>query len=305
MRLPFFRAANAGALSQGRPRAAAFPWIYLLPFLLIEIVFVLWPLVMAGNYSFQNYDFFQASGYIGWDNYAAIFRDPLTLRALWVTFVFTVFSTGLTFFVGFGLAMLLERDGRWSSLMRAVVLVPYCISMLVGSLLLRWIFSEDAGLANLAFQAFGLPPTSILANANTAMAAMVANAIWRDSAFAMLLLLAGLKSIPPSLLWAARVDGGSYWYVFRRVVIPLMQVPIMITLTRLILFYMNILTFPLILTGGGPNGATETIVLRLYRIGFEEYKLGRANALALVLFAVNLLLVALLFFFFRRSRKVA
>ncbi|MEZ5659892.1 MAG: sugar ABC transporter permease [Burkholderiaceae bacterium] len=281
-----------------------FPWGYLAPLLLLEAGFVFTPLLLAAVVSFQDYDYFRPGGWVGGDNYAWALSNPEFLKSVGVTAIFTVFATGLTFFVGFGLAMLFERDNRHNVLMRTTVLIPYFISMLVGSLLLRWVFSEDAGLATLAFRALQITPFSILAEPRSAMVALVANAIWRDSAFAMILLLAGLKSIPPNLLHAARVDGASYFYAFRRIVLPLMRVPILITLVRLTLFYMNVLTFPLILTGGGPGGATETIVLWMYRRGFEDYAIGKANAVALLILLVNVLLVVSLMFLFRQ-RKAA
>lgn len=284
---------------------SAFPWLYIAPLLLIEIGFVFVPLVLAAVVSFQKYDYFKFGGWVGLENYVWAMTDPVFLKTVGVTTTFTIFATGFTFFAGFGLAMLFELDSRLSVVMRTVVLVPYFISMLVGSLLLRWVFSEDAGLSTLAFQAIGAHPFSILANPHSAMVALVANAMWRDSAFAMMLLLAGLKSIPPNLLLAARVDGASYFYTFRRIVLPMMRIPILITVVRLALFYMNVLTFPLILTGGGPSGATETSVLRMYRLGFEDYAIGRANAVAILIFIVNLMIVIALMTLFRNRKEAA
>ena len=126
------------------------------------------------------------------------------------------------------------------------------------------------------------------------MAALVFNAVWRDSAFAMILLLAGLKGISPQLYAAARVDGASAWYRFRRITLPLLRVPILITLVRLLIHFVNVLTFALILTGGGPNNATQTMGLAMYRIGFVDFRLGQANALAILVLLFNLVLIAVL-----------
>jgi ABC-type sugar transport system permease subunit len=287
------------------PKNRIFPWWYIAPLLLLEFIFVFVPLGLSLIVSFQKYDYFMPGGWVGFKNYIWALGNPYFLRSVFVTSIFAVFSTALTFFVGFGLAMIFERDNRLSVIMRTVVLIPYFISMLVGSMLLRWVFSEDAGLTTLAFEFFKMEEFSILANPRSAMAALIANAMWRDSAFAMMLLLAGLKSISPSLLWAARVDGASYFYTFRRVVIPLMRIPILITLVRLSLFYMNVLTFPLILTGGGPGGATQTTILWMFRIGFEEYAIGRANAVAILIFIFNLFLVSALLILFRKRQEAS
>jgi ABC-type sugar transport system permease subunit len=188
--------------------------------------------------------------------------------------------------------------------MRAVVLVPYMIAMLVGSMLLKWVFAQESGLSGMVLGPLGMGDVSILADPGTAMAALVFNAMWRDSAFAMIMLLAGLKSIPPGLHLAARVDGASAWMRFRRITLPLLRVPIVITLVRLLIHFVNILTFPLILTGGGPGNATETVVLKMFRLGFQDHVLGQANALALVVFAANLALVGVLLLLFRRTGRL-
>jgi ABC-type sugar transport system permease subunit len=136
------------------------------------------------------------------------------------------------------------------------------------------------------------------------MAALVYNAMWRDSAFAMMLLLAGLKSIPLQIFAAARIDGAGAVYRFWRITLPLLQVPILITVVRLFIHFVNILTFPLILTGGGPSNATEVVVLRMFRLGFQDHLLGPANALAIMIFAANLLLVAMLLLLFRKANRL-
>lgn len=280
------------------------PYRLLAPALAFELVLVAGPLLIGLWYSLHNVRFFQIRRFVGLDNYWRVLGAPEVLNALWVTAVFSAFALVLTFVLGFALALWLERDGRFATFMRAVVLVPYMIAMLVGSMLLKWVFSQEGGLAPLALGPLGLGDVSILADPKLAMAALVYNAMWRDGAFAMIMLLAGLKAIPPSLHLAARVDGASAWLRFRRITLPLMRIPILITLIRLLVHFVNILTFPLILTGGGPSGATEVVVLKVFRLGFSDHVLGQANALALLVFLANLALVAVLLALFRRAGRV-
>lgn len=280
------------------------PYRLLAPALAIEIVLVLGPLLVGLWYSLHNVRFFQLRRFVGLDNYWRVIASEAVINAFWVTAVFAFSALVLTFALGFALAVWLERDGRFHTFMRAVVLVPYMIAMLVGSMLLKWLFSQEGGLAPLALAPLGLGDVSILADPNLAMAALVYNAMWRDGAFAMIMLLAGLKAIPPELHLAARVDGASAWMRFRRITLPLMRIPILITLVRLLVHFVNILTFPLILTGGGPSGATEVVVLKVFRLGFADHVLGQANALALLVFLANLALVAVLLALFRRAGRV-
>jgi ABC-type sugar transport system permease subunit len=278
---------------------------YVLPLLLIEALFVVVPLGISIQYSLHRADYFQLGEWRGLENYAQLLRSATILKSLVVTGIFSISALIFTFVIGFALALFLERDSRTHIFIRSVVLIPYTISMLVGSLLLKWIFASDAGLLPMALGPLGLNNATILADPEGAMVALVFNAIWRDSAFAMILLMAGLKGIDPQLYAAARVDGASALYRFRRLTLPQMRVPILITLIRLFIHFVNVLTYPLILTGGGPDGATQTLGLTLYRIGFSDFHAGQANALALMVFAFNLLLIAVLISVFRERRVPA
>ena len=115
----------------------------MLPALVLETALVLGPLAIGLYYSLHNVRFFQIRRFVGFDNYTRMLESPEVLNALWVTAVFSIFALVLTFALGFALAMWLERDGRFVTVMRAVVLVPYMIAMLVGSMLLKWLFSQE------------------------------------------------------------------------------------------------------------------------------------------------------------------
>lgn len=287
-------------------RRADWPVAYqmLIPALVLEGAFVLAPLAIGFWYSLHNVRFFRIRGFTGAENYWSVITSPLVLNSLIVTVVFSVAALILTFAIGFCLAIWLQRDTAGNVAMRAIVLVPYMIAMLVGSMLLKWIFAQESGLTPLLLGPFGHGDVSILSDPKTAMAALVYNAMWRDSAFAMIMLLAGLKSLPVQIFQAARVDGASSFYLFRRITLPLLRIPILITLVRLFIHFVNTLTFPLILTGGGPANATETVVLRMFRLGFQDNVLGQANALAVLIFAGNIILVAVLLFLFRQAKRL-
>jgi ABC-type sugar transport system permease subunit len=284
------------------PRSSWYPYRFVLPVLAIEILFVGVPLVIGVYYSLHRADYFQLTEFVGLRNYITVLESPVVRESLAATAIFSVFSLTLTFGVGLALALYLERDTRLHVFTRAVVLVPYTIAMLVGSLLLKWIFSKDAGIMYLALGPLGLPDISVLADPTSAMAALVYNAVWRDSAFAMILLMAGLKGIDAQLYAAARVDGASAWYRFRRITLPLLRVPILITLIRLLIHFVNVLTFALILTGGGPNNSTQTMGLTMYRMGFVDFRLGPANALAFLVLLFNLVLIFILLRLFRQRK---
>ena len=284
---------------------ALYPLRFIGPVLAIEAVFVAIPLATGFWYSLHRADYFQITAWRGLDNYWTVIQSPVVQRSLVATAVFTVFSLVFTFAAGLSMALFLERDSRLSIFVRAVVLVPYVISMLVGSLLLKWLFSSDGGILPLVLGPLGLGQTTILGDPDAAMAALVFNAVWRDSAFAMILLLAGLKGIDPQLHAAARIDGASAFMRFRRLTLPLLRVPILITLVRLAIHLVNVLTYALVLTSGGPNGATQTLGLTTYQMGFVDYRIGQANALAFLVFLFNLVLIVGLLRLFRDPRRAA
>ena len=174
------------------------------------------------------------------------------------------------------------------------MLVPYTIAMLVGSLLLKWIFSKDAGVMSMVLGPLGPAGRQPARGSRRRDGSARRQRGVARRAFAMILLMAGLKGISPQLYAAARVDGASAWYRFRRLTLPLLRVPILITLIRLAIHFVNVLTFALILTGGGPNNATQTMGLAMYRMGFVDYRLGPANALAFLVLLFNLVLIVVL-----------
>lgn len=276
---------------------------FVAPLVVLEILFVVTPLVIGFYYSLHRVDYFELTSFRGFDNYWRVLTSPMVLASLSATAIFAIGALVLTLSVGMSLALYLEQDTRWNIFARAAALVPYVISMLVGSLLLRWIFSTDSGLVAAALGPFGLGDTTILADPTAAMGALIFNAGWRDSAFAMILLLAGLKSIPPQLHAAARVDGASAWYRFRHVTLPLMRIPILIAVVRLLIHFVNVLTFALVLTGGGPNGATQTMGLAMYRLGFLDARIGEANALAILVFLFNIVLIGINVLLFSERRR--
>lgn len=278
---------------------------FVLPLVVLELLLVVVPLGLSFYYSLYRVDYFELTQFRGFDNYWRILSSPMVLGSLVATAIFSIGALILTLTLGMALALHLERDSRWNVATRAAALVPYVISMLVGSLLLRWIFSRDSGVLAMALGPFGLSELSVLADPNTAMAALVFNAVWRDNAFAMILLLAGLKSIPPQLYAAARVDGAGAFYRFWRITLPLMRLPILIAVVRLLIHFVNVLTFALILTGGGPNQATQTIGLTMYRLGFIDFRMGEANAMAFLVFLFNLVLIGFNLLLFRERRRSA
>jgi len=230
--------------------------------------------------------------FVWFSNYTSMWGDPHFLAALVHSLTFTLSSVILTFVVGLGLALLFRRLGAWGLVLISLVLIPWTISRAVGSLLWKWIFLEN-GILSYGLSFFHLPSLTILTEPGTAMGALVFNAVWRTLGFATIMLYSGLKNIPDEIFGAAQVDGATGWYTLVRVILPLMKNVILIVLSVLTMSYFNEVEVVLILTGGDPFRSTETLSLLLYREAFTQFNTGYANALAVTMYVLNLLLVVL------------
>lgn len=271
--------------------ASRLPYKLISPFVVIELFLVVIPLGYGFYYSLFDVRYFTLQRFAGLGNYFKLLTSPDIHKAFGVTVEFAGFSLLLTFVVGFGFALLLNRDIRSNVGMRAVVLIPHTIAMLVGSMLFKWIVSQDSGLLSYVLSLLRLGNPSVLTTPSLAMTALVSNAVWRNMAFAMVLLMAGLKSIPDQLYEAARIDGAGRIAQFALITVPLVKPVIVVVLIRMLIHFVNVLTFALVLTGGAPNGETRPLSLSLYRLGFESYQFGQANALAFLMLGINLVLI--------------
>lgn len=266
----------------------------ILPATLMILAFDVLPGFYAVFISLFDLRYFDLSrGKLVWfSHYLSMWGDPHFLAALLHSLTFTLSSVALTFTAGLGLALLFKRLGALGLLLMSLVLIPWTISRAVGSLLWKWIFLEN-GLLSYALSVLHLPGLSLLTEPQTAMAALVFNAVWRTLGFSTIMLYAGLKNIPEEIFKAAQVDGSTGWYTLRRVTLPLMKNVVLIVLSILTMSYFNEVEVVLVLTGGDPFRSTETLSLLLYREAFTQFNTGYANALAVTMYGMNIVLVVL------------
>jgi multiple sugar transport system permease protein len=161
----------------------------------------------------------------------------------------------------------------------------------VAALLFRWVFVHDLGLGFAALRSLGLRPAQPLNSPTGSMVLLIVVAAWKRVGYAIIVLLAGLKSIPAEITEAARMDGASSWQMFTRVNLPLLRGPLILVTIVLTLANLNTVETPLVLTGGGPAGATRVLPLEIFDRAFVNFDIGGATTLALAAFAVNLILV--------------
>ena len=193
--------------------------------------------------------------------------------------------------------------GSRGTLLATLVLVPWAMSPIAVAIIWKWILAPfGGGLLATLLASIGWDPVSLLAEPASSMAVLVATSVWRNFAFAALVLAAGLSQIPDELHRASAVDGAGPFQRFRKVTLPLLMPSILIAVVVLTISYFNEVQMIIGLTGGGPVMATTTLSYELFRTGFIEFDQGRANAIGIMMFVINALL---LFAFIRLAGRRA
>lgn len=280
----------------------AFAVVLVLPGLALLAAIVLYPLVAALVTAFFEQSLVvPGRTFVGVDNIAEVLEGDFW-KLLRQTLVFAVGSTIGPFVVGFGLALALNTGIRGQRVLRGLLLIPWLVPGVVVSFLWLWIFNANYGVANGLLQALGLidEPHAWLARPGTAMAALIIAKTWASFAWIMIMLLAGLQTVPRELHEAAEVDGAGTVRRFFAVTVPHLKGLIGIVL--LLEFIWNFQHFDIIyvLTGGGPAGTTSTFATAVYDTAFRGLNLGKASAIGLLWMV---LLLALVFVYVRTAEK--
>ena len=223
------------------------------------------------------------------ENYAGLSDDELLRTAVWFTLKYTVVVTVLLFALSFGLALMVQHRRRGVGLLRTAFFLPAAVGFASASLLFLGLLSDEIGPVNRVLESVGLLDGYVSwtsGSANTALGSAVVLVLWRFAGFNMLILLTGLQAIPLDVYEAARLDGASRWQIFRRITVPLMRPTIALVLTLMITGSLLAFDQFWILTRGGPDNSTTSLVMVIYREAFIELDLGSAAAISVVLLGV-------------------
>ncbi|MCW2166154.1 carbohydrate ABC transporter membrane protein 1, CUT1 family [Microbacterium hydrothermale] len=240
--------------------------------------------------------------FVGFQNIVDVLQDDF-LRLLGQTLVFTLGTTLAPFVIGFALALALNTQIRGSKVMRGLMLIPWLVPGVVVSFLWMWIFNANYGVMNAILEPLGVSPQAWLAQPGTAMFAVIVAKTWQSFPWMMVMLLAGLQTVPRELHEAAEMDGAGTVRRFFSITVP--QIGGIIGLVLLLEFIWNFQHFDIIyvLTGGGPAGSTETFATSVYETAFHGFDLGRAGALGLLWLILLMALVVVYVRFSERSEK--
>lgn len=271
------------------------PQLLVAPALVIVALTQLAPAVVALYESFRNVVYFQDLGPVGVANYAAIFSDAQFWTSLRISLIYTVACVALGLTLALVSALAIRSLGPSGTTLATLLLVPWAISPIVVALLARWILApHEGGLFNATLAIFGIDPVGLLNQEASALPTLILISVWRNFAFAAIILIAGLARIPQDLYSAAAADGATAWERFVTITLPLLRPSLIIALVILTISYFNEVQLIIGLTNGGPARSTETLAYFLYDLGVVKIQNGMANAVAVVMFVLNVALVALL-----------
>jgi sn-glycerol 3-phosphate transport system permease protein len=278
------------------------PYLLVLPQILITIVFFFWPSWQAIYQSVLLEDAFGGNTRFVWfDNFAHLFQDPAYYRSAWITFGFSAAVASLGLAISLLLAVMADRIVRGATAYKAFLVWPYAVAPAVAGVLWGFLFNPAVGIVAWSLRVLGYDFNYVL-NGGQALALIVFASVWSQISYNFLFFLAGLQSIPRSLIEAAAIDGAGPGRRFWTIIFPLLS-PTGFFLLVVNVIYAFFGTFGVVdgLTKGGPAKATEILVFKVYNDGFRGQDLGGSAAQSAILMAIVILLTVVQFRFIERK----
>ena len=277
-------------------------YLMLSPFLLFFALFVLYPLIKNFYYSFTNYNLGNKTDWVGLKNYKELFSDYWFVEAMKNTAVYAVFSVIFLTVLGLFISVLLNSRSKLVKVARTAMIIPYATSMVAVSMIWLYLLDPTTGYINKLLVELGVSnPPNWLGELDLALPSLIFINVWKNLGYCMIIYLAGLQNIPPELYEAATVDGAGFLQKHLKITLP------QIAPVTFFVFVNNCIeafkTFEQvqIMTQGGPVTATTTVVHQIYLRAFNDFRMGYAAAMSVVLFLVILVVTLLNFRAFKNS----
>jgi multiple sugar transport system permease protein len=280
------RNRRRGAARQGE-RIWAFN--FLAPFIVGIAVFYYIAIAASSYFSLTRYNLLKPPRWLGLDNFRYLLGDEIFRKALWNTAKLTLIGVPLTIVLAVALGVALNSKIRFRSTYRLAFFLPLVTMPVASAIVWRWLYAPDTGLFNQLLSPLGVDRVEWLSRPGTALWAVMAMEIWRQSGLFLLIVLAGLQSIPEVYYEAAIVDGATPWQRFRHVTLPLLSPSLFfLAVTGSIAAFQTFDAVIVLTPTGGPLNSTRTVVFDIYENAFESLRMGRAAAASLLLLAVIL-----------------
>ena len=287
-----------------RFKSKLLPWLLLAPQLAVIIIFFFLPAGQALMQSVQREDAFGFSTeFVGLENFTNLFNDSSYIDSFWTTTVFSVLVAGCGLAISLLLAVFADRIIKGATFYKTVLVVPYAVAPAVAGVLWLFMFSPSVGVLAFWLRQVGIDWNHLL-DSGQAMTLIVLAAVWKQISYNFLFFLAGLQSIPKSLIEAAAIDGASFWHRFRTIVFPLLS-PTTFFLLVINIVYAFFDTFAIIdaTTQGGPGQDTKILVYKVFYDGFKGMDLGSSAAQSVVLMVIVITLTVIQFAYVEKKVK--
>ena len=277
--------------------------LFMLPAAVLLIVFLTYPLGLGTWLGFTDAKVGRAGEWVGLENYQFLWGDSVVRLALFNTLLYTVVASIFKFFLGLWLAVLLNRNIRFKTFFRAVILLPYIVPTALSAIAFWWIYDSQFSIVSWLLMKMGLIDHYIdfLGDPWNARWSVIAANVWRGVPFVAITLLAGLQTISPSYYEASAIDGATPWQQFRHVTLPLLTPIIAVVMTFSVLFTFTDFQLIYVITRGGPLNATHLMATLAFQRAINGGALGEGAAISIAM--VPFLLAAILFSFFGLQRR--
>lgn len=289
-------------MSSPRRRIPSSFWgfLFITPWLAGFLLFTAGPMISSLWLSLHKYDL-ATSTFVGGENYRRLlFKDPLFWKSIEVTLQYALLTIPLGIAASLSLAVLLNQRVHGIPLFRTLFYLPTTVPAVASAILWQWIFNADHGALNLGLGVFGIAGPQWLQDEKWTLSAFVIMSLWGAGGARMIIFLAGLQGIPETYYEAARLDGAGPWRQFRNVTLPLLSPVMFFNVILGTIGAFQVFTSAYVMTDGGPNNASLFYALSIFRNAFIYLKLGKASAMAWILFVI---LLAITLAQFRVSRR--
>ena len=276
-----------------RPRPAchaaakAQPYLFVAPAVVILAIFWVYPILNMGYLSLFKWDLISPKmQFVGLQNFQALFADQQFWQTFVNTVIYTLFVVGLGVTLGLFVAVYLKEHTKTNGFIQAVIFSPYVVSLASVALLWMWIMNKDYGLLNSILGFFDIGAVDWLGDSHVALVSLILISVWKSVGYDALILVSAIQGIPAHLYEAARLDQASPWTTFRKITLPMISPTLFFLVVVDAIASLKVFETIQIMTAGGPQNATNTLVFSLYQYGFQFNKVGYAAAIGVVLLAL-------------------
>jgi multiple sugar transport system permease protein len=283
---------RAGKRCVRRRRPRAHPWLWFGPALLLLLTVTLYPTALVIWISFQKTRYYAIEGFVGLSNYVSVLSSPQFLQLSTNSLLYVLSALAVVLPLGLATALLLQSLGRLGSALRVALLVPWTLSMAVVGAFWLWILNPSYGLLSYALDSVGIEPGLMLGDPGLALWLLVLVTAWWSFSYATVMMTAALQGVPRELHEAVSIDGGGARARFVHVTWPHVAPTLGSTALALSIIYLTLITLIIVLTGGGPIGATSTWSFEVFRGTVQAVDISPAAVLSVVVLLVNLALGA-------------